>query len=142
MKLVEIVKTIYTDANTEGIAIRLVEQLGKTPVLCEDVPGFIVNRIARPFYLESLRLAEAGVADYNTIDNCMESLGFKMGPFRLMDLIGNDLNYSVSEGLYAQLKKSAKTKALANSKGKRSTRTILAKRPATQYYTYPGREKS
>jgi 3-hydroxybutyryl-CoA dehydrogenase len=75
----------------------------KTPVVCTDSPGFVVNRVARPYYIESLRLAEEGYADFELIDNLLESKGFKMGPFRLMDLIGNDVNYAVSCSVYEQL---------------------------------------
>ena len=81
----------------------LARETGKTPVLCNDSPGFIVNRVARPYYIESLRLAEEGIADFETIDRLLESKGFKMGPFKLMDLIGNDVNYAVSCSVYQQL---------------------------------------
>jgi 3-hydroxybutyryl-CoA dehydrogenase len=103
MKLIEIVRTKY---NSEFLVNRMIEfakQIEKTPVVCRDSPGFIVNHIARPFYLESLRLAEGDIADIPTIDKLMESAGFKMGPFHLMDLIGNDINYSVSRSLYSAL---------------------------------------
>ena len=103
MKLIEIVRTKY---NSEVLVNRMIEfakQIEKTPVVCQDSPGFIVNHIARPFYLESLRLAENDIADIPTIDKLMESAGFKMGPFHLMDLIGNDINYSVSCSLYDSL---------------------------------------
>ncbi len=103
MKLVEVVNTNYTNENTTRIITGLAKQMNKTSVLCKDSPGFIVNRIARPFYIESLRLAEATIADFTTIDSLMESTGFKMGPFKLMDLIGNDINYAVSCSVYEQL---------------------------------------
>jgi 3-hydroxybutyryl-CoA dehydrogenase len=103
MKLVEIVRTKY---NSEVLVNRIIEfakQIEKVPVVCQDAPGFIVNHIARPYYLESLRSAEDDIADIPTIDKLMESAGFKMGPFHLMDLIGNDINYSVSCSLYDAL---------------------------------------
>ena len=103
MKLVEIVNTKYTNTNTGSITLEIARMLGKTPVICKDSPGFIVNRVARPYYIESLRLAESGVADFVTIDSIMEASGFKMGPFKLMDLIGNDVNYAVSYSVYDQL---------------------------------------
>lgn len=103
MKLVEIVKGEQTSAEVIEKLTELTRKLGKEPVLCKDSPGFIVNRVARPFYIESLRLAEEGIADYETIDSLLESAGFKMGPFRLMDLIGNDVNYAVSCSVYQQL---------------------------------------
>lgn len=113
MKLVEIIQTKYT---TDQMLKRMRDfalTLGKTPVVCRDAPGFIVNHVARPFYLESLRLAEEGVADINQIDRLVESAGFKMGPFHLMDLIGNDINYSVSQSLYEALNKPARLKPSA-----------------------------
>jgi 3-hydroxybutyryl-CoA dehydrogenase len=79
--------------------------LKKTPVLCIDSPGFIVNRVARPFYIESLRLAEEEKASMPQIDRILVAAGFKMGPFALMDLIGNDINYAVSCSVYEQLGK-------------------------------------
>jgi 3-hydroxybutyryl-CoA dehydrogenase len=103
MKLVEVVKGEQTsDAVIEKLVL-LVQQMNKVPVVCKDAPGFIVNRVARPYYIEALRLAEEGVADYSTIDVLMEASGFKMGPFKLMDLIGNDVNYAVSCSVYEQL---------------------------------------
>lgn len=100
MKLVEVVSTKYTNKETVQTVIDLVKQLGKTPVLCKDAPGFIVNHVARPYYLEALKLVEEGLADFETIDTLLEASGFKMGPFRLMDLIGNDVNYAVSCSVY------------------------------------------
>ena len=79
----------------------LIGAWGKTAVLCKDTPGFIVNRVARPFYGEALRIFEEGIADFATIDWAMTSLGgFKMGPFTLMDYIGNDVNYTVTESVF------------------------------------------
>ena len=103
MKLVEIVNTNFTNRQTTETIIELSKQMGKTPVLCKDSPGFIVNRVARPYYIESLRLAEEGVSEFAQIDLLMEATGFKMGPFRLMDLIGNDVNYAVSCSVYEQM---------------------------------------
>lgn len=100
MKLVEIVETKYTNEQTLRIITETVKRMGKTPVLCKDAPGFIVNHVARPYYLEALRLVEAGLSDFETIDSLLEASGFKMGPFRLMDLIGNDVNYAVSCSVY------------------------------------------
>lgn len=100
MKLVEVVKGKETAEHVTEKLMQLAKSLEKTPVLCKDLPGFIVNRVARPYYLESLKLAELGIADFETIDEVMEATGFKMGPFRLMDLIGNDINLSVTVSLY------------------------------------------
>jgi len=103
MKLVEVVKGEQTSEEVMQQLIALTKALGKVPVVCKDSPGFIVNRVARPFYIESLRLAEEGRASYEVIDRLLESKGFKMGPFKLMDLIGNDINYAVSCSVYEQL---------------------------------------
>jgi 3-hydroxybutyryl-CoA dehydrogenase len=103
MKLVEVVKTEYTNEATITAITELARRMGKQPVLCNDAPGFIVNRIARPYYIESLRLVEEQLSDVKTIDMLMEATGFKMGPFTLMDLIGNDINYMVSCSVYEQL---------------------------------------
>ena len=110
MKLVEIIRTKY---NSDELVHRIAEfavQLEKTAVICRDSPGFIVNHVARPFYLEALRLAEKQIAGPETIDRLMESAGFKMGPFHLMDLIGNDINYTVSRTLYEALGRPARLK--------------------------------
>jgi 3-hydroxybutyryl-CoA dehydrogenase len=110
MKLVEIVRTKY---NTDTVVQRLQAfaiQLRKTPVVCLDTPGFIVNRVARPYYLEALRLKEHDITDMDTIDRLMESAGFPMGPFHLMDMIGLDINYTVSCSVYESLGRPARLK--------------------------------
>ena len=103
MKLVEVVKGVDTSNEVVEQLLTFVHQLNKVPVLCKDAPGFIVNRVARPYYIEALRIAEEGAVSFATIDRLLESTGFKMGPFRLMDLIGNDINYAVSCSVYEQL---------------------------------------
>ncbi len=100
MKLVEIIKGAKTNDEVLKISGDFVLSLNKVPVFAADAPGFIVNRIARLYYVEALKIVEEGVADFETIDKIMESSGFKMGPFRLMDLIGVDTNYSVTESQY------------------------------------------
>jgi 3-hydroxybutyryl-CoA dehydrogenase len=105
MKLVEVVKAEQTSQSVVDILTVLTIQLGKEPVVCKDSPGFIVNRVARPYYIESLRVAEEGKVNYETIDRLLEARGFKLGPFKLMDLIGNDINYAVSCSVYEQLNK-------------------------------------
>lgn len=101
MPLVEIVPTLSTKAAVTTAARALADSWGKTTVLATDTPGFIVNRIARPFYGESLRLLEEGLADCATIDWAMREIGgFRMGPFELMDFIGNDVNYAVSSSVF------------------------------------------
>jgi 3-hydroxybutyryl-CoA dehydrogenase len=105
LPLVEIVPAITTAPDVAARARTLMDAWGKTTVVAADTPGFIVNRLARPFYGEALRIAEERLADYATIDWAMRDLGgFKMGPFELMDFIGNDVNYAVTrsvfEGMY------------------------------------------
>lgn len=103
MKLVEVVNTPFTNKETTDTVVQLARAMGKVAVLCLDSPGFIVNRVARPYYIESLRLTEDQLATPASIDRIMEAGGFRMGPFRLMDLIGNDINYAVSCSVYEQL---------------------------------------
>lgn len=100
MKLVEVVQGDQTSDEVVQTVTALCEQMKKTPVLCKDAPGFIVNRVARHYYLEAMKLAETGVAGIESVDEIMEASGFKMGPFKLMDLIGNDVNLAVSQSLY------------------------------------------
>lgn len=101
MPLVEVVPGLQTDLARTGEVQALVAGWGKTPVVARDTPGFIVNRVARPFYGEALRMLEEGVADASTIDWAMRELGgFRMGPFELMDLIGHDVNYAVTSGVW------------------------------------------
>jgi 3-hydroxybutyryl-CoA dehydrogenase len=104
MKLVEVVKAVKTSEQTISVLVELCKQLQKTPVVCKDAPGFIVNRVARHYYLEAMRLVEKGIADIESVDALMEASGFKMGPFKLMDLIGNDINLAVSQSLYEAFK--------------------------------------
>ncbi len=101
MALVEIVPAITTSAATTARARALVDSWGKTTVLALDTPGFIVNRIARPFYGEAIRMLEEGIADCATIDWAMRDLGgFRMGPFELMDFIGHDVNFAVTRSVF------------------------------------------
>lgn len=103
MPLVEIIPGISTDKTIIGNSKKLVDSWGKTTVLAKDTPGFIVNRVARSYYGESIRIAEEGIADYATIDWALKEFGgFKMGPFELMDFIGNDINYKVTETVWEQ----------------------------------------
>ena len=100
MQLVEIIPTAETSAATAAAAADVVARLGKTAVFCQDTPAFIVNRIARPFYGEALRLLGEQAADAETIDALLTSVGFRMGPFRLIDLIGCDVNLAVTTSVY------------------------------------------
>ena len=102
MNLVEVVPAVQTDWEILTMAEETIAEWGKTVVTAKDTPGFIVNRVARPFYGEALRIYEEGVADFATIDYAMKTHGgFRMGPFQLMDLIGNDVNYAVTETVFA-----------------------------------------
>lgn len=101
MQLVEVIAAVQTRPGLAGEVRDLVQSWGKLPVLVQDTPGFIVNRVARPFYGEAIRLLEEGVADAATIDWAMTELGgFRMGPFALMDFIGHDVNYRVTESVF------------------------------------------
>lgn len=108
MKLVEVISGVATDSNVAEVTKQLASKLGKVPVMANDSPGFIVNRVARHFYLEGMKVLEEGVADIETIDKLVESSGFKMGPFRLMDLIGVDTNFSVTTSMYNAFHQEAK----------------------------------
>lgn len=101
MPLVEVIPAVQTSENTLKQAKSIIDSWKKITVICKDTPGFIVNRVARPFYGEALRIYEEGVADFATIDWAMTHFGgFRMGPFTLMDYIGNDVNYTVTETVF------------------------------------------
>lgn len=103
MRLTEIIPGLLTRPETTKRTRDLVESWNKTTVIAKDTPGFIVNRVARPFYGEALRILDEGIASAATIDRVMKGLGgFKMGPFELMDLIGNDVNYAVTETIFRE----------------------------------------
>jgi 3-hydroxybutyryl-CoA dehydrogenase len=103
MRLVEIVRGHDTTENTVQHLTSFAREIGKTPVRVEDTPGFIVNRIARPFYGEALRLLGEGAASHDEIDRIVKKEGrFRMGPFELMDLVGIDINFAVSQSIYEQ----------------------------------------
>lgn len=108
MKLVEVISGEATLPEVSEAIYQLSLQLGKKPVRAKDAPGFIVNRVARHFYVESLLALEEHVASFEDIDKLLEARGFKMGPFRLMDLIGVDTNFSVTSSMYASFHQDAK----------------------------------
>ena len=102
MPLVEIIPAVQTSSESLKNAKSIIDSWGKVTVIAKDTPGFIVNRVARPFYGEAIRIYEEGVADFSTIDWAMREIGgFRMGPFELMDYIGNDINYTVTETVFA-----------------------------------------
>lgn len=100
MKLVEVISGAATDDSVATTTKAFAEKLGKVAVMAKDSPGFIVNRVARHFYVESLKVLEEDLADVATIDQLIEGCGFKMGPFKLMDLIGVDTNFSVTTSMF------------------------------------------
>jgi 3-hydroxybutyryl-CoA dehydrogenase len=100
MKLVEVVPAIQTNQEMVTFVKELITTWGKTVVVAKDTPGFIVNKVARPYYSEAIRILEEGIADIATIDSAMTQNGFKMGPFTLMDFIGHDVNYRVTESVW------------------------------------------
>lgn len=135
MKLVEVVNTEFTNAQTTETVIELAKQMRKVPVLCKDSPGFIVNRVARPYYIESLRLVEEEITDFAQADKLLEATGFKMGPFKLMDLIGNDINYAVSCSVYEQMNNPERLKPSYIQKEKVDSGQ-LGKKSGEGYYKY------
>jgi 3-hydroxybutyryl-CoA dehydrogenase len=110
MKLVEIVKGEETADNIVASLENFCSKINKVPVICKDAPGFIVNRVARHYYLEAMRIAEQQGISFKDIDAALEAAGFKMGPFKLMDLIGMDINLAVSQSLYDAFEQEARFK--------------------------------
>jgi 3-hydroxybutyryl-CoA dehydrogenase len=137
MQLVEIVQTTFINTQVTDTLLVLAKQMGKTPVLCKDAPGFIVNRVARHYYLEAMLLVEQGHTDMKTIDTIMEATGFKMGPFALMDLIGLDINYAVSNIVWKSLGKPKRLTPSALQKQKVDTGN-LGKKTGKGFYSYRG----
>ena len=135
MKLVEIVRGKESQSAVIDMLGSFAKSIGKTPVICSDTPGFIVNHVARPYYLEALRMVENGTAGVEEIDTVMEATGFKMGPFKLMDLIGNDVNYSVSTLVYEGLGRPGRLKPspLQEEKVKNGE---LGRKTGSGYYNY------
>jgi len=135
MQLVEVIPAVQTQSETLAVAIETITAWNKVVVRCKDAPGFIVNRVARPYYLEALRMLESGIADIATIDALMEASGFRMGPFRLMDLIGNDINYAVSCSVYEQMGKPERLKPSAVQENK-VREGNLGRKTGKGYYSY------
>lgn len=135
MKLVEVVKGEQTDDAALQTIYELTKTLGKTPVICKDSPGFIVNRIARPYYLEAMKLVEEGIATHETVDAVLEASGFKMGPFKLMDLIGMDINYAVSNIVWDALGKPERLKPSVLQKEKVDAGN-LGRKTGKGFYNY------
>lgn len=136
MRLVEIIEGRSTDKAVTDIVYNLCTRIAKTPVICKDAPGFIVNRIARHYYLEAMMLIEEGIATFEDVDNIMKATGFKMGPFKLMDLIGIDINLSVTESLYAAFDKAPRFKP-SNVQAAKVAAGELGRKTGRGFYTYP-----
>jgi 3-hydroxybutyryl-CoA dehydrogenase len=136
MPLVEVVPAVQTSAEVLEITKNLIDSWKKVTVLTKDTPGFIVNRIARPFYGEALRIYEEGIADFATIDWAMMHFGqFKMGPFTLMDYIGNDVNYAVTESVFAAFYYDPRYKPSLTQK-RYSEAGYLGRKSGRGYYNY------
>jgi 3-hydroxybutyryl-CoA dehydrogenase len=136
MPLVEVIPAVQTSFQTIERSKELIANWKKIGVLCKDTPGFIVNRVARPFYGEALRIYEEGIADFATIDWAMTTLGgFKMGPFTLMDFIGNDVNYAVTESVFSAFYFDPRFKPSLTQKRYREA-GFLGRKSGRGYYSY------
>ncbi len=142
MKLVELIPAIQTDA---AVVLKLhshMENWGKIPVQVKDTPGFIVNRVARPFYSEAIRIYEEGIASIEEIDACMKQYGgFRMGPFELMDFIGHQVNYRVTESMYNAFFGEARYKP-SFTQLRLVQAGFLGRATGKGFYTYPRPEQS
>ena len=136
MPLVEIIPAVQTSEDTLNKAKSIIDDWGKVTVLVKDTPGFIVNRVARPFYGEALRIYEEGVADFSTIDWALKEIGgFRMGPFELMDYIGNDINYMVTESVFTTFYFDARYKPSFTQK-RMMEAGYLGRKSGKGYYDY------
>jgi 3-hydroxybutyryl-CoA dehydrogenase len=108
MKLVEVISGAETSDEVLNTVTEISKLIGKTTIACKDSPGFIVNRVARHYYVESLKILEERVSSVNQIDELMKSAGFKLGPFKLMDMVGNDINFAVTSSLHESFHGDAK----------------------------------
>ncbi len=136
MPLVEIIPSVQTSQNTLNKAKSIIDSWGKVTVVAKDTPGFIVNRVARPFYGEAIRIYEEGVADFATIDWAMREIGgFRMGPFELMDYIGNDINYTVTETVFSSFYFDSRYKPSFTQK-RMMEAGYLGKKSGRGYYDY------
>lgn len=135
MPLVEIVRGAQTSDETISELQSVCTAIGKKSVVCKDAPGFIVNHVARPYYLESLYLVEKGVATTEEVDKILEATGFRMGAFRLMDLIGIDINLKTSESVYEALGKPERLRPSAIQK-KKVAEGLLGRKTGSGFYEY------
>lgn len=135
MKLVEVISGSQTNPELILLMKDFAKALGKTPVEVKDSPGFIVNRVARHFYVESLKVLENKVTSFDAIDKLMRSAGFKMGPFELMDLIGIDVNYAVTTSVYEGFDKAHKFKP-SDIQHQKISEGNLGKKTGKGFYDY------
>lgn len=136
MPLVEIIPAITTSIETLNKSLAIINSWDKITVVAKDTPGFIVNKVARPFYGEALRIYDEGIADFATIDWVMKEIGgFKMGPFELMDFIGNDINYKVTESVFQAFYYDPKYKPSLTQK-RLFEAGLYGKKTGKGYYSY------
>jgi 3-hydroxybutyryl-CoA dehydrogenase len=136
MKLVEVIPAIQTSEESVSISVKTIQDWKKVVAVAKDTPGFIVNRVARPFYGEALRIYEEGIADFATIDSAMKTKGgFRMGPFELMDFIGNDVNYTVTETVFTAFYFDPRYKPSLTQK-RFSEAGYLGRKSGKGYYNY------
>ncbi len=138
MKLVEVIPAIQTSQETLKVSVKTIKDWGKTVAVTKDTPGFIVNRVARPFYGEALRIYEEGIASFAEIDTAMKKIGgFRMGPFELMDFIGNDVNYTVTETVFEAFYYDPRYKPSFTQK-RFAEAGYLGRKSGKGYYDYSG----
>lgn len=140
MKLVEIVPALQSSDSTVTQSQNWIESWGKMTVVAKDTPGFIVNKVARPFYSEAIKILEEGIATHVEIDSAMRDLGFRMGPFELMDLIGHDVNYKVTESVWQAFYLDGRYKPSFTQK-RLVEAGYLGKKSGRGFYQYPRTDK-
>ena len=140
MQLVELIPAVQTKESTIHYALDLINSWGKTIVLAKDTPGFIVNKVARPYYGEAIRIMEEGLSDIYKIDMAMTNHGFKMGPFTLMDFIGHDINYKVTESVWKSFFYDGKYRP-SFTQLRLLEAGYLGKKSGKGFYTYPNQNQ-